>query len=454
MKTRRYLLLVVLLALAAAGCGPGAVGTLGEDPPAPSAASHERETTLNKGDFDAAVRHLAGLPYLPWKYTSDGCYARAFYFSMTLASMGIPSNHVYCVAKSGYPIMGRWRYHVAPVVKRDGDPSQLYVLDPLFDRNQSVRLADWVARQDARFSDVSWVGYPNLIVQPGTSYGSWGSGDAVQNPRSPDAARYGEPPFAQMPSYSISTINSACEVMHRYIELEEQTSLSTKLYKHRRLSQITLQTLGELSARGKLSGSASQLSASCRDYQAASGPAGCMPDDGNTNPTSKDCCLASVYFCWSNSLGRCMAPGSRVGSYQCGDGGNWVTPSAPAPTPPAPTPPSPAPSGSWSCARSSYLGAQLWTCDGQTHVRKCVGSTPTAQTCTRGCYGAAAGKRDYCISAAASSSWSCTSSAYGSVQLWTCSGGRLYKCDGSGPVFVACESGCVGRTLGSDDVCR
>ena len=46
------------------------------------------DDALTAEDYDTAVRHLASLPYLPWAYTTDGCYARATYYSMLLATKG------------------------------------------------------------------------------------------------------------------------------------------------------------------------------------------------------------------------------------------------------------------------------------------------------------------------------------------------------------------------------
>jgi hypothetical protein len=90
------------------------------------------------------------------------------------------------------------------------------------------------------------------------------------------------------------------------------------------------------------------------------------------------------------------------GDPAAGDGGSA---SADAPTPstePAPGPdecapgdlcPSPAPS--WSCAKSTYQGAQWWTCDGSTLYR-CENDAPIGVACPFGCEVGPPGTHDTC----------------------------------------------------------
>ena len=77
---------------------------------------------------------------------------------------------------------------------------------------------------------------------------------------------------------------------------------------------------------------------------------------------------------------------------------------------------------------------------------------PTTEACDRGCYGAGVGRDDLCI--ANSPGWSCASSAYGGQQWWTCSGGNLYRCDGTSPTIVRCPSGCNAGPAGTNDTCK
>src|SRR5262245_17691682 len=96
------------------------------------------DAALSAGDFDATVQELTALPYLPWAYTPDGCYARALYYSMLLSTKGVATNHLYVVARPGETLASEWQWHVAPVVTKDGDPDHLYVLDPLFERKRAL----------------------------------------------------------------------------------------------------------------------------------------------------------------------------------------------------------------------------------------------------------------------------------------------------------------------------
>jgi hypothetical protein len=49
--------------------------------------------------------------------------------------------------------------------------------------------------------------------------------------------------------------------------------------------------------------------------------------------------------------------------------------------------------------------------------------------------------------------WSCASSAWNGGQLWTCSAGDIYQCQGGAPVKVDCPAGCVSNPLGTNDAC-
>jgi lysozyme len=106
---------------------------------------------------------------------------------------------------------------------------------------------------------------------------------------------------------------------------------------------------------------------------------------------------------------------------------------------------------SWSCSASAYGGAQYWTCSGGA-LHECVGGAPVERACDYSCVARAVGQDDLCVNAAPG--WSCASSAYSGAQYWTCSGGSLYRCAGVTPETIACPNGCVSHPLGSDDTCR
>ena len=106
---------------------------------------------------------------------------------------------------------------------------------------------------------------------------------------------------------------------------------------------------------------------------------------------------------------------------------------------------------SWSCASSAYLGSQLWTCSGG-NLYECRGGTPVRTTCDLGCISRPTGKNDLCI--VPSPGWSCSASAYGTQQLWTCSGGNIHECVNGSPEEVICPAGCVSNALGTNDSCN
>lgn len=109
----------------------------------------------------------------------------------------------------------------------------------------------------------------------------------------------------------------------------------------------------------------------------------------------------------------------------------------------------------WSCARSAHGGHQYWTCNTDNNNRyQCDASGRIVSSgCRRGCYSGGIGKDDLCIDDSPLA-WSCSKSAYGGKQLWTCSGGKLYRCDGAGPTVVNCPAGCNSSALGLDDTCQ
>ncbi|MBP6741823.1 MAG: CHAP domain-containing protein [Deltaproteobacteria bacterium] len=51
-------------------------------------------------------------------------------------------------------------------------------------------------------------------------------------------------------------------------------------------------------------------------------------------------------------------------------------------------------------------------------------------------------------------SWDCNNSAYMGRQLWTCSSGNLYRCEGGVPKITRCAAGCNVKPLGTDDTCK
>lgn len=274
--------------------------------------------SLTERDWGRAISYLGALDYLPWGYTDDGCYARAIYYTMNLAAEGIAANHVYIIAKDsahGLGSTGRWTYHVAPLVSRD-TTGQLFVLDPVYSRSP-LPVADWYNRQS------NWENTPNapiLKVAPGTTYGDR-SGTVVPNPQAASFAAFREPAFSAMPAFSMSSVNAACAVMHRYIDAEPTTDAAVKARKHHDLSRDTRRLVTALTDARKLDGGA--LDASCTAY--APELASCPADSRANNPGSRDCCLASAFWC--QSANGCLAPNTPLGDGRvCGAGGNFSHP--------------------------------------------------------------------------------------------------------------------------------
>jgi hypothetical protein len=250
---RRCATSVVLLGLA---CSAGCSSRAAEE------SADALDSALSTQDFDATVRALTALPYLPWGYTPDGCYARALYYSMLLATKGVPTNHLYVVARPGTTLGGQWIWHVAPLVTKDDDQAHLFVLDPVYDKTKALTNLEWVAKQN--YTDTTLTSYPSLHVRPGNDYEQPYSVDhALVSPAAPNVAEYKEPTFDAMPSFSITNASLACQVMHSYIDLEPGTDATQRAEKHTNLARETQKIVRALAAKGKLDGAPTGLSASC-----------------------------------------------------------------------------------------------------------------------------------------------------------------------------------------------
>lgn len=248
------------------------------------------DDALSVGDFDTTVAQLAKLPYLPWTYTVDGCYARALYYSMLLATKNVGTNHLYSVARNGLRLGGVWRWHVAPMVTKDGYPNSVYVLDPVYDKTRALTSVEWIAYQD--YPDTSDPNYPFLHVHSGNSYGEQ---DYVATPLDniayPNAELFREPTLATMPSFHVSDIDDACYTMHRYIDRETGTTNAERAIKHTDLAGETVRLLRELDLKTKVDHDFAYVSSSCTGYATTASPLdgpGVASDfpEGRLGPTS------------------------------------------------------------------------------------------------------------------------------------------------------------------------
>ncbi len=294
-------------ALALAACSAQTTG----DEPSVAAGSE-----LNEQDFAAAEAKLSTLPYIPWGYTTDGCYARALYYSMTLAEAGIPTKHVYVYARPGTALYGIWGWHVAPVATKNGT-DQLFVFDPALFPDRVVTVKDWVGVQG--YTNPEATNYPDLYLSPGTSYLPVRE-QVLEDVVTPSAATYGEPTFAAMPKFTIGNVNLACDVMHRYLDREPNVPVTAKLEKHKGLSEATVRLVRSLTAKAKLTGTEAQLNTTCTT-PAQTDTSTCAADSPTVKPTRPACCLTSATWCWSDTAnagrGDCVKEGTVEGSNVC-----------------------------------------------------------------------------------------------------------------------------------------
>jgi hypothetical protein len=293
-------------------------------PPANDDGAAATDSDLSAVDFDTAASKLGSLPYLPWKYTTDGCYARALYYSMLLAEAGIPTKHVYVDMKPGtQPLYGIWGWHVAPIATKNGE-NQLYVFDPALFPDRVPTVREWVAIQG--YDDPTSSDYPNLSIADGTSYAQSVGSTPLPNAVSPSAELYGEPTFAAMPKFTVGSINAACDVMHSYIELEPNSTAASKFNKHKGLADATVRLATSLQAKDKLSGAPSQISGSCT-VPSQLDTTTCAADSATVKPSRPACCVASAHWCWSdnanNGAGDCVAEGTVEGQAVC-TANQWV----------------------------------------------------------------------------------------------------------------------------------
>ncbi len=236
-------------------------------PPAPAAEDDTYsvsvlEQALSTGDYDTTVQQLSALPYLPWAYTPDGCYARAYYYSLLLASKSVASNHLYAIAPRGQKIGGQWGYHVAPMVSLDTDKDNLWVLDPVFNKVTAMTVPEWTAEMG--YPNPSAQSYPTFRVHPGNTYNLVISqGLPLTDPAAPDVARLKEPTFGALGAFDTQDIQDACVLMHSYIDLEPGLTLEQKQQKRVLLGEQTRALAVKLAALGKLDGQPGDLTAEC-----------------------------------------------------------------------------------------------------------------------------------------------------------------------------------------------
>jgi len=286
----------------------------------------ESTSDLNTEDFNTAASKLGSLPYLPWTYTTDGCYARALYYSMVLAQNGIATRHVYVNQKFGTaPLYGIWAWHVTPVATKDGE-NQLYAFDPALFPDRVVTLREWVAIQG--YNDPTSASYPKLSIADGTSYAQSTGNTPIPDVVAPSASLFGEGTFAAMPKFNVGSINAACDVMHNYLEREPNATAASKFTKHKGLSEATLKLANSLVEKNKLEGTVAQISPRCVTPSMLDTTT-CAADSATVKPARPACCVASRHWCWSdkgnNGAGDCVAEGTIEDGKEC-SANQWTSP--------------------------------------------------------------------------------------------------------------------------------
>lgn len=224
------------------GCGGAAVS---------ETSAHVSRSTAERG-FEAAER---AIPYLPMRYTADGCYARAFYMAMEVAAEAIPVSvqYAYMVGGALEPdAETHWEYHVTPMLWIDNDAEPL-VLDPVFFA-RPVERSTWVDRLHA-VGGVAQLGFAqgsNLAFVSGAlADGPFAANELIDT-------------FAAMAPFSAGDVSYACSIMSSYIANEPGLSRAEKWAKDDALKARTKVLAASLRALGKgPSGQLSNASDSC-----------------------------------------------------------------------------------------------------------------------------------------------------------------------------------------------
>lgn len=184
--------------------------------------------------------------YLPFAYTVDGCYARALYMSMELASRRVPSSAQYLTGELYPSASVQWGWHVAPMVEIDGTTGRT-ILDPSLAPGGPIALEEWIRRSNPR-------GSYQLFWTLGSTY--YLTGFYTPN----DQALPVIQSFAELAPFQRSDIEQACGVMSDYLSSEGR---SDEAQKRALLIGRTRSLANRLLGVGKLSGYQSQGALSC-----------------------------------------------------------------------------------------------------------------------------------------------------------------------------------------------
>ena len=219
-----------------------------------SSSSHsENKALVSSQQLADAFDIIEEIDYLPYAFTTDGCYARALYMSMELASSAIPSSSLYVMGDLQPNDQTRWRYHVAPLITEE-DFSAAYILDPsLLEAPASI--GDWVIASDELWPDDEY----NYWLADGSRYidDEWlninysAQTDLLQQSAVLDGMLQS---FEEMPAFSMEDVNHACKTMHRYWGGVDGLSSGSLALIREKLLERSQQLVTRLSQLGKIDG--------------------------------------------------------------------------------------------------------------------------------------------------------------------------------------------------------
>lgn len=184
--------------------------------------------------------------YLPFAYTEDGCYARALYMSMELASRRVPSSAQYLTGELYPSASVQWGWHVAPMVEVDGTTGRT-ILDPSLAPTGPIALNEWIRRSNPR-------GAYELFWTLGSTY--YLTGFYTPNAQALPVIQS----FAELAPFQKSDVEHACGVMSDYLSYEGRSDESQK---RALLIGRTRSLANRLLGVGKLSGYQAQGTLRC-----------------------------------------------------------------------------------------------------------------------------------------------------------------------------------------------
>lgn len=183
-----------------------------------------------------AYEIIAAIDYIPFTYTDDGCYARALYMAMELATRGLPSSAQFLEGELSPDPYTSWWYHVA-LMLLVGANSEPTVVDPSLAATP-LPLSEWVPLSHPA------PGY-RLFWVPGSVYAS----DEVFD-NSEQAPMIES--LSELPMFRPRDLSDACKYMHRYIGYETELTWPERDAKRARLLARTRELLSQLAVIGKV----------------------------------------------------------------------------------------------------------------------------------------------------------------------------------------------------------